>query len=294
MTTNVRIEITADSAEEARREMQALIGVQTHTIAWRKTELDDAYVAATAEAVAGEPSIGLGDDKRGAHASDCAVHNEPAMPAGECDCGAEAPKPEQTEAPKRRRRTKAEIEADKAAEAAANAPQPEKAPANDGEMPAFLRRDEPAPIAETAQTEQPSAKKRYAIFFPSGEKFSDVGLGAAVKRLLEWGDVADADGLAALIEANKDTLAEMPSDERRHIYAQWDARAQDLEKGAPAMTYDDAKAALVAAAEKPGGTAAALRVLKELGANKISEIEPHRFAEFIDKLRAATGQEAVA
>lgn len=25
------------------------------------------------------------------HASDCAVHNEPAMPAGECDCGAASP-----------------------------------------------------------------------------------------------------------------------------------------------------------------------------------------------------------
>lgn len=26
------------------------------------------------------------------HASDCAVHNMPAMPAGPCDCGAEPPR----------------------------------------------------------------------------------------------------------------------------------------------------------------------------------------------------------
>ena len=29
--------------------------------------------------------------KTGNHWSDCALHNEPAMPAGECNCGANAP-----------------------------------------------------------------------------------------------------------------------------------------------------------------------------------------------------------
>ena len=30
------------------------------------------------------------------HASDCAVHNEPAYPAGECDCGVDGKKEETT------------------------------------------------------------------------------------------------------------------------------------------------------------------------------------------------------
>lgn len=30
----------------------------------------------------------------GAHFSDCAIHNEPAFPAGPCDCGAMPPRPD--------------------------------------------------------------------------------------------------------------------------------------------------------------------------------------------------------
>jgi len=37
------------------------------------------------------PTTAAGKVLTGAHWSDCAVHNEPAFPAGPCNCGADAP-----------------------------------------------------------------------------------------------------------------------------------------------------------------------------------------------------------
>ncbi len=53
---------------------------------WKMKPEDGQLTAATLP-----PTLHRWCMSRKPHASDCAVHNEPAMPAGPCDCGAAAP-----------------------------------------------------------------------------------------------------------------------------------------------------------------------------------------------------------
>jgi hypothetical protein len=65
-------------------------------LAWSRSEEDEPYPSLTEDEAMADAALAAGfrrpstpteEDVERAHLSDCAVHNEPAYPAGPCDCG---------------------------------------------------------------------------------------------------------------------------------------------------------------------------------------------------------------